>query len=1807
MGAGTISYIKAGSNDGLQTQHAENFGSNLSTSSTTTFLQSFQTSSDPAFVGADGDVYIGNSTNIVLANTKDIRMVNDSAILASDSIIVDGKKLNLGYSIVQRTGIGIGTTFGTMFAYPQKFIVNTLIPNMLNIRNSILLPVGSISATNAQATANATGKELYVSNLPNNDPNFGKSNNDAAAFSTKATNVVGAGPSYTVYAPNNNPALNVVDTIMNLNQSIAQWTNRIADNEKTKVLAITQPNNLQNYSFTGGSPISQSYQFENHHIEDLNFSITIGAGFLLNTTIETNGIGLDININEVFTTTQGGDFVKDTGSSTNFGFTLAASPHEYLSVDVSQDKNDSSYIFVTRGGATGCPYEPGYTTQYYQQGTAIDQPTQHVEVPELSVQQAVVNNIPADKPASYTIELVNASDTKTDMAMLLYVDDISNPYGAKVSVDGTDLGLGRQIWLPYGQPVYKTLTLAKGPDSMDYNNINVVLMSTCDTTIYSSVKISAHFIPACSDINIQSPLDQWVVNTLSPVDSANSHYLPVTLTGFNVNASQFDHIELQYKPAADATWITAMQFFADNSKYTAAQGSKQMIDGSSINYNLVMNNASFSDQTYNLRAVSYCMSNGQVTATSQSDMLTGIKDTYNPRLFGSPQPANGVLDIGDNIMLTFNEAIASGLLSQADMQVTAIRNGTNGNHSVSVNLDGQSDFIKTELSKNFTGKNITVEMWILPSGTRSETQTLFSQGNINSVMEMALTADNYLQVTIGNKVITSEKALPVQAGQWVHVAFEYNAQDSTVSAFYNFSSIGVINAAPVGSYSNSGVLMFGNSLQSGNNFFSGKIHEARVWTTLIPATTLQLQSLTMLSGQENGLLAYYPMNEGTGSIIYDKARGANGKLTGTWSTPPGNAIAFAGNGYLDLNTGSVPVTSTMDYTLQLWFKAAAGQSNATLISNGKGDGTDFGGSLNMFNLGFENGILFFTNNGYKVQANGNFIDNQWHQLTISVNHVSGVAQLYIDGIMNTYFNANSVGGMVNSDTYLGARRWRDSLTNTIQTDRYFTGNIDEVRIWNTYTPQSLISNNLNTRLSGTEAGLLAYYPFEKYISFQNVQSLVSTLSDQTVQTQPIVIPDAIAANATISDDMAPIKDDGPVANLQFSYVVNNNQLMINLQEPMQAIDKTIVTMRVSNVRDLNGNPLLSPVTWTAYINQNPLQWSDDTLSFTKNVNDNFQFTSYIVNTGGSVQNFRITNLPAWLQASPSTGSVGPLGKQPITFTINPGLNVGYYDEVIYMLNDNNQSQALPLNVQVLGKDPGWTVNQGDYKYSMTIVGKIRENNIFSTNSSDKLAAFVNGQCVGVVQNTYSASNDLWYTFLTVYSNNTSSDTLSFRIWDASNGTVYQATPSTAISFSNGGIVGTTANPVIFDGKDMLIEDINLNAGWNWVSFNLNSPYITDINNLLANASWQSNDQIKGDPYSIQNNFAQYSAKDNRWETGGLTGVNNTSMFMINSANAQILSISGTIAGLSSLPITVKANRWNYISYLPSVNMTLKEGLAGYDAVSGDVIKSQTGFAMYDPQNGWVGNLTYLEPAKGYMLYRNTTTDAILLYSSLGGSLGNISATNPSSKIEAIPVNTQQLPIAANFKYANNMTLLAQVEGFNLQPTDVINAYVGGELSGKATPIHNPLTGNYSFYFNISGETNQPVYFNVERNGQAIATSASNISYVSNSSIGTPKKPYPITFDGASAKTTVYPNPFKDHTTIEVNIPNNGASTHSVQLSIFDISGKKVYEQATQQVTGNVYETVWNSSGKNEYGISQGIYIIQITIDGKQQSIKVMKQ
>lgn len=1789
---------------------------------TVTTTSRYQTSDDPLYVGADGDLFIGTTNNLnygpadniaIMTREEYDRLLNaggESGIYGEEhTILAEGGD----FVIAKRIALAIGVKYDTFFAYPQIYIKNTLLDNLRATRNSLFLPYGT-SESEAKAIANQKSEPVYITHRRADEKGYGEDNTinkDMFDMPVAKGGYASNGDSYTVILPEGRFTCSS-DSVYSINQSIRQWENILAQNEREKLQATDL---VKNISFHAGSNVEESEQLSYITETSNTYNLVAGGGALVDLGFKAGGIGVITTIEEMVYGTK--DTEEGSGAETlrTAGYVLADDgDDDYLSVDVyrvkAPDEQDfydkfkddqgeflkgkqyGSFVFRTRGGATSCPYEGERVTEYYNPGTVLDAATLQIEKPRISAENPVISNVPADQPARFVLNLYNESEAAEGNYFNLSIVDAANQKGAKFSIDGVPLAEKRGILVDYGEVLQKTLEIRRGTD-YDYENLAVVLSSQCQAdptafqeVIADTVYLSVHFIPTASAINIKSPSDKWVLNTNSPRDDKGKFYMPLTIDGFDVNFQGFHHIEAQYKPSseADTRWTTLCSFYNDPALFEAATGDKEMLEGATATARFY----GAEDQNYDIRAVAYSQV-GNDFVTRESAVISGIKDTKCPVVFGNIEPADGVLGIEDELRLTFNEPIAEGYMTEVkNFSISGVRNGSGGDHSMSMTFDGRNSYAQTQMSRNLEGKDVTVEMWVNPTSFDND-MTIFSHGDTESALELSVTRDGELKARVGSYIHTSGPG-QFAAGEWAHVALTYAADHRRLSAFVDNKA--VINDEHTGLYDGKGCLTFGRGADGGN-YFNGKMHEVRVWTKELTPADIAANALRIYTGRESGLLAYYRMNEAKGQQAIDKSQGATAYMHGAvWSTGEGKSLMFDGsNAIAAIDMSKVALNAGNDYTLEFWFKANESDTDAALIANGKGTGEEINGNSAKVFVGFDNGTLVYRNNGFEQRVEGNYRDGSWHHFAISVNRTAGNAQIFMDGALTAYFDATRLGGFSGTSLYAGARRWVEAEQAASRTDMYFSGSIDEIRLWNMALPSTMIADRYNVAADGSEMGLMMYLPFSAYITNSaNIKELKYSGIDLVTDADLVTLE-----NAKESADVPPVCAKAPESSIPFTYVVNNDAVVINLMDTPEAIEKTTLTFTVKDVCDMNGNAMQSPVTWSAYIDRNQLRWSEPSIALEKDLNEPLSFTVDVENRGGTVKNFVIEGLPSWLEASPGRGSIDPQGRCTIEFTIDEGVNVGAFDEILYAKGDNNVAEALPLTLKVNGRTPDWSVETGDYKYSMNLFGRMRINGNFSTDEEDILAAFdASGSCIGVAENRYLPEQDMWYAFLTVYSNDKhiAADRLEFRAWDASTGIVYAAIPAQIIDFNADKVYGSASSPVVFESKELMVQNISLNEGWNWISFNVANSLFGTPSSILAKAEFAGGEVLKDETRGV---YMEYDGAHGKWISNNpecpLT-FNNSRMFLIQSPIAQTLSVTGnTITGLENLTLHILPD-WNYISYLPTVNLPLIEALAGFEATEGDIIKSQDHFAMYSEGSGWVGSLTYLEPGKGYMLNSHKATT--LTYPDL---MPNGLSRTPGRHSDRIQSLTDATPTSR--KYQTNMSVVATVaDNMPILSGDKLLAYSDGELRGVTDIVEQNMDGRKLFFLSVDGLNGEDVSFALERDGAVIAESTPMIHYAPNGVCGDMTNPMLIDFVNGIG-VSVYPNPFDG----ELNFAVNAKRNDLVEIHVSSVAGVMIHR----------YRTMATSDGTLLHSLTDlaelpgGFYTATVVINGNSHVYKLIKR
>lgn len=196
-------------------------------------------------------------------------------------------------------------------------------------------------------------------------------------------------------------------------------------------------------------------------------------------------------------------------------------------------------------------------------------------------------------------------------------------------------------------------------------------------------------------------------------------------------------------------------------------------------------------------------------------------------------------------------------------------------------LDGTDDKIgildSPELNPN-TG--ITVEAWINATewNTNIYGGVIVGKQGTNPDKGYCFTAgeNGRVEFTVSVEGLWKSVATPQLLGTnaWYHVAGVYTG--SQVKVYINGILIGTEDA--IGDLSSgTGVVMnLGDNPTWPGRFWNGRLDEIRIWE--VERTQAQLQEFLSveLNGDEEGLVAYYPMNEGTGMTTADVSGNDNG-------------------------------------------------------------------------------------------------------------------------------------------------------------------------------------------------------------------------------------------------------------------------------------------------------------------------------------------------------------------------------------------------------------------------------------------------------------------------------------------------------------------------------------------------------------------------------------------------------------------------------------------------------------------------------------------------------------------------------------------------------------------------------------------------------------------------------------------------------------------------------------------------------------------------------------------------------------------
>jgi hypothetical protein len=312
------------------------------------------------------------------------------------------------------------------------------------------------------------------------------------------------------------------------------------------------------------------------------------------------------------------------------------------------------------------------------------------------------------------------------------------------------------------------------------------------------------------------------------------------------------------------------------------------------------------------------------------------------------------------------------------------------------------------------------------------------------------------------------------------------------------------------------------------------------------------------------------------------------------------------------------------------------------------------------------------------------------------------------------------------------------------------------------------------------------------------------------ETIAIAFSDMIDENSVDATRNVSLKTVDDNAFIPKEVAVYQNRLVITPDVAMATLANRTLTATVSGIKDINGNLLRKPVSWSFRVSVNPLFWAVSNANPTAYQGQETYFIQLLKNTGQQEESFTINDYPDWLTPDPLSGSIPPSGQQEINFSIDTQMNVGIYRDTVYVQTSKGE-ELLFVTLEMLRKPPAWQVNAGSFTYNMNMTVQVVAAGAVSDDMHDIVAVFVEDECRGIANVEYVSALDKYVAFLTVYSNLVSGETLTFRIWDASSGRSYAAI-SGSYTFSSNAALGSAANPLLIE-PDAHIQSIELNKGW----------------------------------------------------------------------------------------------------------------------------------------------------------------------------------------------------------------------------------------------------------------------------------------------------------------------------------------------------------------------------------------------------------
>ena len=1658
-------------------EFSESYVNSHTSNYTIATTETISTSSNKEYVGANGDVFIGTSTNLLIGNCRKVGFFRDSP--SSPLEVKDSIAISLGDSIT------------TIFNYSQLEIEQKQIPEWKRLRNGILRTVET--EADAKSFSNTKPYPVFVTWEKNLDK------------------VYENGTYKTVKGTDKN--WEYVDSVAYYENQIDLWEQILAQNEKDKCDAMSTSsdyyNEMRNISFDSGSPYSYSQKNDTTKtdLKEFSWSLVVkgdakfglytssGASFGVNLTI-AGGVG-----------PKGSKAWGDTTDDfAQFNYNLVqGSPGNDMTLDIYKSPAGWGDVFCVRGGQTSCPYEGEVRTKYHEPGKhVLSYATTQIEKPQIRISNgtqnpsshASISDVAAGSSAFFTLSLYNDSPTEDDNAYALVMTEGSNPDGLRFSIDGVSLSSGRSFMVPAGQVITKTLEVRQSDLSiLDYENVKLSFVSTCqsDATSVNGViadvcSLDVHFKPSSSPVTLDG--DLFVVNTVT------SGTLDLKLTDFDRSFQNLKRMGVEYKADGASSWTLVQNYVFAKADSTSVNDIVVPATGDVRLLIDMSDNNSYPDGTYIFRAFTETPY-GNENVRVYSEEVTVVKDMVRPTALGTPLPADGILNHGDDLMVEFNEDIVPGYINASNIKVTGKVNQQATTHEVSLHLSGDEPTAQTANDLYMRG-NSTVAMWL--KYTRGG--TIFRHCGGDNALIFGIDSVGHLTAKIDSITKTSKLVIPKD--EWVYMAYSYDAVTTALNMVVQHGTATDTIQAVLGAGRTLEQVVYADDkhLYLGGNGFEGDIHDMRIYSICRDVLEVATEKYDDAATYTAGLMAHWPLDEGQGTKARDLRNNAHPFIIRgeTWRIDNKNYAATVDSTkqqHLDLPIGGAATDSNESYVLEFWFHANGDVAGKTLFQAG----TNINNNLRLY--GADDNRLFLGYGAYIVPVSPTGFNpaDGWHHFALNVIRGNSTT-VAIDGKRTAVVAEGDVPPLEGGKLVLGAG-FRIPIVDIHDYDGFMSGAFDEVRIWKGVVKPEVIKDNMYNcldTLTAGDKGLCVYFPMEKTTLVNGVNTIVPWAENMA----PGQMTDGAMMGHfdldAFSDNTPPLKKAPEMQTVIANHTASDRKIAIELQpNSLKEIEGTTLDVTVTKIFDKNGN-ISNPITWQVYVHQNTLGWQKDSVNVIKGYGETATFDVVIENKGNTTEQFTIDKLPSWLTTEQAEGELTPQSTQIIRFEVSKLAAVGSYDVNLALTGNNGIAEPLRVVMNVKGNAPDWAVDPDKYEDHMNMVAQIIIDGMVCENPESRLAAFIGDECVGLASPEKSRSS--YFVPMTIYGSNDihKNQVVTFKFWDASTNITYTGmNVDPIVKFKKDSVKGSYNYPVIITNSDLMEQMLTTGNGWNWISLYV-EPENNSVNTVLMADGLLQNDMLKS-----KTQVTYYNGTE--WTGSGLEKMNVGQMYKLQLQQPVNFVVKGAYKSPTEVPVTLNYG-WNWIGYTPIATMPINEALGGVGALEGDYIKSKSEFAIFGPY-GWEGNLKALEPGKGYMFFAQMEGARTFTY------------PEPTQNAKAATFAPRRANTGYYFKpvddgrYPDNMSIVAKLvcDG-QMVDTAEVAAFIDGECRATTKAIDG------LYYIMVQGEDDgQTIELRTLYNGE-VATIDKALTFEGDTNVGLPWSPYVIDISTLTGITTL---------------------------------------------------------------------------------------